>query len=120
MMKDWMKKGMAAGLGLAVISKERIEKTVQELVKRGEMTPSASRELLDQLIARGEQEQQALEGAIQKQVQKTLQDWNVATQNDIRRLEQRIHLLESQLATLQQPDQIKAVHKDREDGKPDV
>ncbi|PTM59996.1 phasin family protein [Desmospora activa] len=119
-MKDWMKKGMAAGLGLAVISKERIEKTVQELVKKGEMTPKASRELLDQLIARGEQEQQALEDTIQTQVQKTLHDWNVATQDDIHRLERRIQMLENELATLQQIDEIQAARKDREDGKPDV
>ncbi|MDR6227411.1 phasin family protein [Desmospora profundinema] len=119
-MKDWMKKGVAAGLGLAIISKERAEKAIQELVKKGEMTPKASRELLDQLITRGEQEQKILEESIQEHVGKTLRDWNVATQEDIRRLEQHIHVLESRLSSHRPDDEIKGAQEDREDGKPDV
>jgi polyhydroxyalkanoate synthesis regulator phasin len=118
-MKDWMKKGIAAGLGLAIISKERAEQTIQDLVKKGELTPKASRELLDQLIARGEQEQQVLEESIQRQVGKTLREWNVATQEDVQRLEQQIRILENQLAQ-QSNTTMHLVSDDREDGKPDV
>ncbi|MFC4077052.1 phasin family protein [Salinithrix halophila] len=97
-MKDFVKKGMAAGLGLAVISKERAEKAVNELVKRGELAPSASRELLDKLITRGEQEREELDSLLRERVKKILGEMEVATQEDIRRLEQHIRLLENQLS----------------------
>ncbi|WP_240511885.1 phasin family protein [Paludifilum halophilum] len=93
-----MRKGLAAGFGLAVISKERAEKVVQDLVRRGELAPSASKELLDQLITRGEKEQQEWDTWIREHIKKGLNEMEIATREDIRRLEQHIRILESRLS----------------------
>lgn len=98
-MKDFMRKGIAAGLGLAIISKERTEKVVQELVKKGEMTPAASKELLDKLISRGEQERQELDSILRERIKKVLRDQDIASQDDILRLERRIEMLEAKVMT---------------------
>lgn len=101
MMRDWMKKGLAASLGFAVISKERMEKTLREMVKRGEMTPSASKELLEKLVARGEQEQEQLDEYLQGRIKKLLSEMSMATKEDTEALQQEIQLLESRLARLE-------------------
>lgn len=101
MMRDWMKKGLAASVGLAVISKERMEKTLRDMVKRGEMTPSASKELLEKLVARGEQEQEQLDQYLQERMKKLLSEMSIATNEDIEGLEQQIRLLESRLTRLE-------------------
>ncbi|EGK11613.1 phasin family protein [Kroppenstedtia eburnea] len=100
-MREWMKKGLAASVGLAVISKERMEKIVREMVKRGEMTPSASKELLENLIARGEQEQEQMDQYLRERMTKLLNEMNISTREDIQRLEQQIRLLEERLSRLE-------------------
>ncbi|SMO59483.1 phasin family protein [Melghirimyces algeriensis] len=98
-MKDLVKKGLAAGLGLAIISKEQTEKTVKDLVNRGELTPSAGRELLDKLIARGEQEQEHLDQLLRKRMKTILNEMEIATKEDIQKMEQQIQILKDQLNT---------------------
>ncbi|MFD1427358.1 polyhydroxyalkanoate synthesis regulator phasin [Kroppenstedtia sanguinis] len=100
-MKDWMKKGLAASVGLAVISKERMEKILRDMVNRGEMTPSASKELLEKLIARGEQEQEQLDQYLRGRMTKLLNEMNISTHEDIQRLEEQIHLQEERLSHLE-------------------
>ncbi len=100
-MRDWMKKGLAASMGLAVISKERMEKILRDMVKRGEMTPSASKELLEKLIVRGEQEQEQLDQYLRGRMNKLLKEMNISTHEDIQDLKQQIHLLEDRLTRLE-------------------
>ncbi|MDA8354499.1 MAG: polyhydroxyalkanoate synthesis regulator [Firmicutes bacterium] len=99
-MRDFVKKGFTAGLGLAVISKERAEKTMKDLVKRGEISPQASRELLDKLITRGEQESEQLDRQLRERMKKILNEMEVATQEDLEQLEQHIRILEHRLDKL--------------------
>ena len=43
MMKDLAKKGFSLGLGLLVMTKEQVEKAVDELVKKGKSPPTSRR-----------------------------------------------------------------------------
>lgn len=45
-MSDLFKKAISLGVGLTIVSKEKVEKVVDELVKRGELAPSESRHWL--------------------------------------------------------------------------
>ncbi|HVJ50042.1 phasin family protein [Desulfitobacterium sp.] len=99
-MIDLLRKGLALGLGLAIMSKEQIEKTVDELVKKGEVSVTESKDLIHELIQKGEEQQEDLNGKIQAQFQKLLRELNVPTQADIDRLEKRIANLENQLGNI--------------------
>lgn len=94
-MKDLISKGLALGLGLAVVSKEQIEKMVDELVKRGEVSTVESKELVRELFEKGEAEKKEMNSRIQQQIEKLLKDLNVPTKADLERLEQRIQELEN-------------------------
>lgn len=100
-MMDLFKKGLALGLGLAIVSKEQIEKVVDELVKKGEVSVSESKDLIHELVEKGEEQQKELNSKVQEQVQKLLTELNVPTQADIERLEKRIANLENQLGNIQ-------------------
>lgn len=99
-MIDLLRKGLALGLGLAIMSKEQIEKTVDELVKKGEVSVTESKDLIHELIQKGEEQQEDLNVKIQAQFQKLLRELNVSTQADIDRLEKRIANLENQLGNI--------------------
>lgn len=100
-MSDLFKKAISLGVGLTIVSKEKVEKVVDELVKRGELAPSESKALVDRLIERGEEERGAFKTAVQEQVQKVLKDLKVPVQSDVAALEARIAVLEQRVSELE-------------------
>ncbi|HBW38575.1 phasin family protein [Desulfosporosinus sp. BICA1-9] len=93
-MKDLIKKGLALGLGLAVVSKEQIEKLVDELVKKGEVTTAESKDLVQELFEKGETERKQINERFRGQFAQLLKDLNIPTKTDLDHLEQRIAALE--------------------------
>ncbi|AIQ20992.1 phasin family protein [Paenibacillus sp. FSL L8-0436] len=100
-MSDLFKKAISLGVGLTIVSKEKVEKVVEELVKRGELAPSESKALVDRLVERGDEERGVFKNAVQEQVQRVLKDLKVPVQSDIAALETRIAVLESRVAELE-------------------
>ncbi|WP_413376614.1 phasin family protein [Alkalihalobacillus sp. 1P02AB] len=96
-MRDAIKKGMALGFGLAVASKEQAEKVFDELVKKGELTKQESKEFMNTVIEKGGEKQELFDKKLQEQMKKMLSEWNVATKDEVEKLEQRIIQLELQL-----------------------
>jgi len=95
-MKEIIKRGLALGLGLAVTSKEQVEKLVEDMVKKGELARDESTEYVSDMVRRGEEVQKELERIIHQKVKEKLEDFNLATKDDIRRLEQRLNQVERQ------------------------
>lgn len=95
-MKDLIKKGLALGLGLAVVSKEQIEKLVDELVKKGEVTTAESKDLVQELFEKGETERKQINERFRGQFAQLLKDLNIPTKTDLDHLEQRIAALEKE------------------------
>lgn len=93
-MKDTVDKMIKLGLGLVMAGKDQIEKTVDELVERGEMTRQESKALVEMLIEKGEDTKLQLEQLVKERIDALLQQSSLATKDDIARLERRIAELE--------------------------
>lgn len=102
-MSDLFKKAISLGLGLTVVSKEKVEKVVDDLVKRGELAPNESKALVNRLIERGEEEQSQIKTIIYEQVKRVLSELDVPSETDVASLEQRIAALEMKVAELEGP-----------------
>ncbi len=100
-MKDLIKKGLALGLGFAIVSKEQIEKVVDELVKKGDLSASESKDIIKELIQKGEEQQQEINTKLRDQVQKILDELNIPSRADINKLEKRIVELENAQGNIQ-------------------
>lgn len=92
--RDMVNKAFSFGLGAAIVSKEQIEKYVDEMVKRGEVSEQDSKEMVNDLMVRGEERQKEFEQQVNMKVKLRLQEMDIATKEDIERLEQRIAALE--------------------------
>lgn len=119
MMSDLFKKAISLGVGLTVVSKEKVEKAVDELVKRGEVAPSESRALVDRLIERGKEERSAFKTAVQEQVQRVLKELDVPVKSDVAALEERIAVLERRLAELEGISRLEGTYSASDDRLPD-
>jgi len=85
------------GFGLAVTSKEQLEKAVEELVKRGEMTKSESQEFLKELMKKGESTSNELETLINRKINNMIERLELVKKSEMERLEKRIEELEKRL-----------------------
>lgn len=93
-MKDMFQKAVSLGLGLAAASKEQIEKAVDELVKKGEVSRAESSQFLEDLLVKGKEARQKVEDMVKERVQSILGDQPYATKEDIARIERRLAALE--------------------------
>ncbi|WP_108722147.1 phasin family protein [Gorillibacterium timonense] len=96
-MSDLLRKAINLGVGLAVASKEKIEQYADELVAKGELGKNESKDFVNQLIHKGEEQRDELKGMVREQVNKVLAELDIATLQDIRRLEVRVAALEEAL-----------------------
>jgi polyhydroxyalkanoate synthesis regulator phasin len=95
MMNDLLKKALSLGVGITVAGKERIEKTVDELVRTGDIRPTESKELVARLVRRGEERQAELKTFVKEQLHQVLAELRLATKEDVERLERRLTALEN-------------------------
>ncbi|GJM76937.1 hypothetical protein HMSSN036_91530 [Paenibacillus macerans] len=102
-MSDLLKKAISLGWGLTIVSKEKIEGIVDDLVKRGELAPSESKQLVEKLIDKGAEEQGGFKELVNEQVRSALQTMGLASAKEVEELTRRVAELELKLAELQQP-----------------
>ncbi|MGP4071233.1 phasin family protein [Piscibacillus sp. B03] len=95
-MRDYFNKGLSLGLGLASASKEQVNRVMDELIDKGELTKEESDHLLKELKRKGEQSQKQLDDKVKKQLKTYLDELEVPTKTDMEKLEERIRKLENQ------------------------
>jgi len=71
-MKDLLNRSLSLGIGIIAESKEQIEKTMEELVNKGELTRKESAEWVDELVKKGEEARQKIESNVMERVQRTI------------------------------------------------
>ena len=94
-MMDLIKKTMYMGVGLAYMTKEKVEEISQELIKKGELSATEGKEFIDDLTKKSEEARKGLEAKVDSLVKSSLARMKIATSDDIAALEKRIEKLES-------------------------
>jgi polyhydroxyalkanoate synthesis regulator phasin len=89
-----LKKGLAFGLGLALASKEQVEKIIDELVKKGELSLEESKDIIDQWKQQTEERKAELQRIVREQIKQVIDKFDLVTKDELQQLEQRIRRLE--------------------------
>lgn len=89
-MRDAIDKVFKLGLGIVIAGKEQIEKTVDELVEKGEVSRSESAVLVDEWINKGEEAKSQIQELVKQRMDTLIREANLATKEDIARIEQRL------------------------------
>ena len=101
-MFDLIKKTLLTGVGLAVLTKEKVEEVAEELVQKGKLSEREGQALIDDLLKRSEQARRDLEAKIEGAVQQAVAKLDVATKEDVSQLIARIERLEQRVADQEQ------------------
>ncbi len=103
-MFDLMKKGMLAGIGLALKTWDEVEEMVQDIQKRGEMSESEGRKFFDDVQKKYEEAQNKLEKRVEQTVKDFLKKTHIVTSDELKDLKKEIRELKSIVNTLAQKD----------------
>ena len=95
-MLDQVKKGMLAALGAAVVTQEKLEEVIRDLMRGGELTREQGAKILAELVARGEKAQGDV-GRIAAELGQKLAKWQPVMRGDFDALGARVAALEQRL-----------------------
>lgn len=96
-MIDLLKNTMFLGLGLASLTKEKIEEVAKELIKKGQLSEKEGKDFIDDLTKRSKEAGKEIKGKIEKGASDALKKMNLASRDDLEELEKRIKKLEKEL-----------------------
>ena len=89
-MFDLIKKAMFTGLGLAFMTKEKVEEISKEIVKKGKLSETEGKEFIDELQKKSEEAKEKVEAQIESVVKETLKKMDIATRDDFLRVEKQL------------------------------
>ena len=100
-MFELIKKGLLTGLGLALVTKSKLEAVLGKLVEEGKMSREEAEKFRDELLKSGEEHWQGIEEKISKSVKELIGGMELCHKEDLRELHQKIMAMEIRLAELE-------------------
>lgn len=96
-MIDLMRKFFYLGLGTAVFTKEKADQIIDELVKGGHMEKGEASRLVNELIEKGQQQEELMRETVRGEISRWRSEVGLATRRELKELEQRVKALEDLL-----------------------
>lgn len=82
-MIDYVKKTLLTTVGVAALTKEKIEEVARDFVEKGKMTEQEGKTLVDDLLARSEESRVEFQQQVESRVQKALDKMNLVRKSEL-------------------------------------
>ena len=99
-MIDLIKKTVLAGIGATVVTKEKIEAALQDLVKQGKVSADEARGVASRLAEEGRKEWETTSKELSERIRDLLTKADYARKTEVTALAQRVQALESKIEAL--------------------
>ena len=96
-MIDLLKKTLLAGVGAAVVTKDRIEASLDEFVRQGKVNAADARIMADKIAEQGRKEFDDLAADLNARISSMLDRNGAETRVRLAALEERVRILETRL-----------------------
>ena len=93
-MYDFLKKGILLGVGLATVTREKLESTVEELIKKGELSEPEGTDLIELMKSKSEEVRAEIASRVDKVVADRLEKLKIPRKEELEELRKRIEKLE--------------------------
>ncbi|MPY19902.1 phasin family protein [Paenibacillus glucanolyticus] len=93
-MKNTIGKAVSLAFGLAMVGKEQVERGVEELVKKGDLTKDEAKAWIDAVVTQGKEAEANVERMARERLNELLKEQGLATQEEVDLLKKRIEALE--------------------------
>ena len=102
-MSEILRKTYLLGLGLATMTKEKVEEVVDELIQKGEVAEGDRGDMMSDLWTRAREEQQRLAETVKENVKHYVAEMRVPSKAHYEELLKRIEDLEKRLQSEEEP-----------------
>ena len=99
-MIDVLKKTVLSGIGLAAMTKDKVEDLCKDCVAKGQLTEQEGEKFVSELLQRSEEAKAELEQQVNKATRKVIEKMHLVRVEDVQALETEIALLRTELAEL--------------------
>ena len=82
-MIELVKKALLTGVGVASLTKEKIEEVARDFVEKGKMSEQEGRELVDDLVLRSDESRIELQKQISEKVEAILEKMDLAKKSEV-------------------------------------
>ena len=96
-MQDFWRKALSFGFGVWDFTKEKVEKLVGEMVRRGEISQQESPEAVEQIMTKAKEAQQVLFAKVKELTGKAISEMKLVRAQDLEALEKRVASLEKEI-----------------------
>ena len=96
-MIELIKKTMLASVGLAIVTKDKVQESLDELVEKGKLTKEEAIEMSDKIVQEGEEQTEKAKAEASKLFTEILQRANLVTKDQYDALAARVTDLEGRL-----------------------
>ena len=110
-MFEMFKKSLFAGLGLAVVTKTKLEKVLEKLVEEGKMSREEAEKMGQELLESGEKQWDDFETKLKETVKGFLENMDLCRASDLKKLEKKVKALDMRLKVQEKPKEKKAANK---------
>jgi polyhydroxyalkanoate synthesis regulator phasin len=97
-MIDLLKKTLLTGVGLGLLTKDKVEEVAREIAKAANLSSDKGQEFVDEAVARAKKGREDLEATVQRMVKESLHKANLSTRDDVAELTARLERIEQALA----------------------
>jgi polyhydroxyalkanoate synthesis regulator phasin len=104
-MLELLKKGMLAGIGAAVLTRDKIREATRMLVDEGKISSDEAEKLTEDLVKSGEREWEELNSKFQSSFKKFSDNLEIVRKKEFADLKARVELLEQRLGQMEQKKQ---------------
>ncbi len=99
-MLDLMKKAVLTGIGVASLTKEKVEEIAKDFAEKGKMSEQEGEKFVSDLLKKSEESRQALMAQVEKMVGTAVGSMNLAKVSDIDAVKQELAELRLELEAL--------------------
>jgi polyhydroxyalkanoate synthesis regulator phasin len=98
-MFDLIKKTFLAGVGMTLMTKDKVEEVARDLAKSGQLSADKGQQFVEEAVARAKKGREELDTLIQRAVNEAVRKANLPSRNDIAELSARLEKLEQNLGS---------------------
>jgi polyhydroxyalkanoate synthesis regulator phasin len=100
-MFEIFKKSLFAGLGLAVVTKTKLESVLEKLVEEGKLSRGEAEKMGNELLESGEKQWTDFESRLQETIKGFLGNMDISKASEVKKMEKKIKALDLRLKAVE-------------------
>lgn len=102
-MLEEIKKGLFAGIGAVLLTRDKVERVVERLVNERKLSREEGQRLVDELVQTGEKQWSSLEDRVMETIRNGIDHLDIGRRTELEALRERVENVEKRITLMEEP-----------------